>query len=137
MHVAFTLLCQCAGFCKLSHLARVTPPSLAFNALQEFDSDIRLFFSKCTGIDTPDLAWHQAQLSLRRGGLGLHSLAHHSPAAYMASLSNSNSATSTHCHLASAIAQYNTLVPLSDALSVKLSDGTTVNQADACGDDVK
>ena len=66
---------------------------------------------------TPDHAWHQAQLSLRRGGLGLCSLAHHSPAAYMASLSKSNSATSTHCHLASAIAQYNTFVPPSDALS--------------------
>ena len=36
----------------------------------------------------------------------------------MASLSNSNSATSTHCHLASAIAQYNTFVPPSDAISV-------------------
>ena len=62
-HVAFTLLRQCAGFCKLSHLARVTPPSLAFNALQEMDSDIGLFFSKCTGVDTPDHAWHQAQLT--------------------------------------------------------------------------
>ena len=71
-----------------------------------------------TGVDTPDHAWHQAQLSLRRDGLGLRSLAHHSPAAYMASLSNSNSATSNHCHLASAIAQYNTFVPLSDALTV-------------------
>jgi hypothetical protein len=76
---------------------------LLINALEEFDSDIRLFFSKCTGVDTPDQAWHQARLSLRRGGLGLRSLAHHSSAAYMASLSNSNSATSTHCHLASAI----------------------------------
>ena len=117
-HVTFTLLCQCAGFCKLSHLARVTPPLHAFNALQEFDYDICLFFSQCTGVDTPDHAWHQAQPSLRRGGLGLRSLAHYSPAAYMASLSNSNSATSTHCHLASAIAQYNTFVPPSDALSV-------------------
>ena len=70
----------------------------------------------CTGVDTPDHAWHQAQLSLHRGGLGLRSLVHHSPAAYMASLSNSNSATPTHCHLASAIAQSNTFVPPSDAL---------------------
>ena len=127
-HVAFTLLCLCAGFCKLSHLARVTPPSLAFNALQEFNSDIRLFFFKCTGVDTPDHAWHQAQLSLHRGGLGLHSLAHHSLAAYMASLSNSNSATSTHCHLASAIALYNTFVPPSDALSVNDFVGHTLSQ---------
>ena len=66
---------------------------------------------------TPDHAWHKAQLSLRRGGLGLRSRAHHSPAAYIASLSNSNCATSTYCHLISAIAQYNTFVLPSDALS--------------------
>ena len=28
-HVAFSLLRQCAGFCKLAHLARSTPPSQA------------------------------------------------------------------------------------------------------------
>ena len=116
-HVAFTLLQLCAGFCKLSHLARITPPSLASNALQEFDFDIHLFFSKCTGVDTPDHAWHQAHLSLRMGGLGLRSLARHSPAAYIAYLSNSNCATSTYCQLAYAIAQYNTFVLPSDALS--------------------
>ena len=87
-HVAFTLLWQCTGFCKHSHLARVTPPFLASNALQEFDFDIRLFFSKCTGVDSPGHAWHQAQLSLRWGGLGLRSHAHQSPAAYIVSLSN-------------------------------------------------
>ena len=57
-YVAFTLR---AGFCKLSHLARVTPPSLAFNASQEFDSNIHLFFYKCAGVDTPNHAWYQAQ----------------------------------------------------------------------------
>ena len=99
-----------------------------FTCFQCFARIIRLFFSKCTGVDTPDLVWHQAQLSLRRGGLGLRSLAHHSPAAYMASLSNSNSATSTHCHLASAIAQYNTCVPPSDALSVNDFADHTLSQ---------
>ena len=46
----------------------------------------------------------------------------------MASLSNSNSATSTHCHLASAIAQYNTFVPPSDALSVNDFVDNTLSQ---------
>ena len=47
-HVAFTLLRQCAGFCKLAHLARGTPPSQAISALEAFDHDIRATFSKCT-----------------------------------------------------------------------------------------
>ena len=32
-HVAFSLLCQCAGFCKMAHLARGTPPSQAIRPL--------------------------------------------------------------------------------------------------------
>ena len=38
-HVAFSLLHvrQCAGFCKLAHLAHGTPPSLAISALEAFD----------------------------------------------------------------------------------------------------
>ena len=39
--VAFTLLRMCGGFCKLVHLTRVTPPSLASDALVSFDEDVR------------------------------------------------------------------------------------------------
>ena len=51
-HVAFSLLHQYAGFCKLAHLARGTPPSQAISALEAFDHDIRATFSKCTAVDT-------------------------------------------------------------------------------------
>ena len=67
-HVAFSLLCQCAGFCKLAHLARGTPPSQAISALEALDHNIRATFSKCTVVDTSNQAWQQAELSLSRGG---------------------------------------------------------------------
>ena len=67
--VAVTLLRMCGGFCQLAHLAHVTPPSLAMTSLQLFDEDVRRSFSLCTVVDTTDVAWQQAQLSLSRGGL--------------------------------------------------------------------
>ena len=79
------LLCQCAGYCKLVHLARSTPPSLISDGLALFDADVR-HFSQCTRIDAANTEWLQVQLSLGRGGLGLHSLALHSLAASLASL---------------------------------------------------
>ena len=38
--VALLLLHQCAGYCKLVHLARSTPPSLISDGLALFDADI-------------------------------------------------------------------------------------------------
>ena len=89
--VALLLLRQCAGYCKSVHLARSTPPSLISDGLALFGADVRRCFSECTGIDTADTEWLQVQLSLGRGGLGLCSLALHSPAAYLASLSKAES----------------------------------------------
>ena len=45
-------------------------------------------FSRCTAVDTY-LIRQQAELSLSRGGLGMRSLSHHSPASYIASLRSS------------------------------------------------
>ena len=44
LQVAFTLLRMCGGFCKLVHITRVTPPSLASDALVSFDEDVRQCF---------------------------------------------------------------------------------------------
>ena len=52
--VALLLLRQCAGYCKLVHLARSIPPSLISDGLALFDDDIRRCFSECTGIGTAD-----------------------------------------------------------------------------------
>ena len=58
------------------------PPHLFLNAMQRYDVDIRRSFANCAGVDTSDTAWKQVKMSLRRGGLGLRSLADHSSAAY-------------------------------------------------------
>ena len=118
-HVAFSLLRQCAGFCRLAHLARGTPPSQAISALEAFDHDIRATFSKCTAVDTSNQAWQQAELSLGRGGLGMRSLSRHSPAAYIASLSSSGAGSLSQEHLIHAVELFNSLVPLSEAVSVE------------------
>ena len=118
-HVAFSLLCQCAGFCKLAHLARSTPPSQAMSALEAFDYDMRTAFTKCTAVDTSNQAWQQAELSLRRGGLGMRSLSWHSPAAYIASLSSSGAGPLSQEHLIHAVELFNSLVPSSEAISIE------------------
>ena len=68
--VALTLLRMCGGFCWLAHLARATPPSLVMASLELFDEDVCRCFSSCTAVDTTDVAWQQAQLSLSKGGWG-------------------------------------------------------------------
>ena len=116
--VALLLLRQCVGFCKLVHLARSTPSALIGEALQFFDDDdVRRCFSECTAIDTPNVAWQQAQLSLSRGGLGLRSISKHSSApAYISSLSASGVCSSSCKHLAESINDFNELVSSDDAL---------------------
>ena len=89
LKVVFTLLRVCGGFCKLVHLTRVTPPSLASDDLMSFDEDVRQFFVLCSAIEVSDTAWKQAQLSLRSGGLDLWSLSCHAAATLIASLSSS------------------------------------------------
>ena len=107
-------------FCRLNHIARATPPSFLFKALQLLDEDIRQCFSSSTGIDASDAAWQQAQLSLSRGGLGLRSLAHHASAAFISSLSSSGLAPDSSQHLSDAVGMINRLVPAED--SIKFED---------------
>ena len=56
------LLRQCGGFCRLIHLARTIPPSLAVDALSLFDDEVRQCFAECTAVDTPEFAWQQDNL---------------------------------------------------------------------------
>ena len=68
-----------ASWCTLLDLPPPPPsPALIGDALHFYDDDVRRCFSECTMIDPPNVAWQQAQLSLSRGGLGLHSLSEHS-----------------------------------------------------------
>ena len=89
--------------CKLVHLAHTTCPLHTIKAFELFDDDVCKCIAQCTAVDTSDHAWHQARLSQSRGGLGLHSLAQHSPAAYIASLCAYGVGSQLQYHFASAI----------------------------------
>ena len=115
--VAYLLLRFCGSFCKLVHLARSTPPSLGAEALSFFDSDIRRCFTECTSVDVSDVAWHRAQLSPSRGGLGFRSLYHHSSASFIASISQSGIALGANHHLEKSIDDLNHIIGDSDAVS--------------------
>eukprot|EP00731_Ephydatia_muelleri_P035490 Em0128g7a len=66
--VALLLLRTCGAFCKLDALGKIHTPSLVAEGFKYFDNDVRHCFALCTGVDTSDDAWEQAQLSLSRGG---------------------------------------------------------------------
>ena len=117
--VAYLLLRFSGSFCKLVHLARSTPPSLVAEALSFFDSDICRCFTECTSVDVSDIAWHQAQLSPSRGGLGLRSLYHHSSACFIASISQSGIVLGENHHLEQSIDDLNRITGESEAVSVQ------------------
>eukprot|EP00731_Ephydatia_muelleri_P034760 Em0075g13a len=116
--IALILLRMCGGFTKLVHVARSTPPSLALDELHAFDEQVRCTFTECQAIDTTDSSWMQAQLSLSRGGLGLRSLAHHSNAAFIASISTAGLASPSDNFLADAVNSYNRCVPPESAIDI-------------------
>ena len=116
--IALILLCMCGGFTKLVHVARSTPPSLALDELHAFEEQVRCTFTECQAIDTTDSSWMQAQLSLSRGGLGLRSLAHHSNAAFIASISTAGLASPSDNFLADAVNSYNRCVPPESAIDI-------------------
>ena len=86
LQVAVTLLRMCGSFCRMVHIAKVTPPSLASDALSYFDVEVKQCFAMCSAINVTDDAWSQAQLGPKFCGLGPRSLSHHAAAAFIASL---------------------------------------------------
>ena len=114
--VALLLLRTCGAFCKMVHLARSTPPTLVAEGFKYFDNDVRHCFALCTGVDTSDDAWEQAQLSLSRGGLGLRRLSKHSPACYIASVCKSGLFSAPQQHLLQSIDDFNRCIPPNKAI---------------------
>ena len=92
---------------------------MATATFEHFDRLIHECFSECTGVNTTKQFWLQAELSPHRGGLGLRSLSHHSTAAYISSLCNSECAFPNHSHLASSIDCFNLSVMSSDTISIE------------------
>jgi hypothetical protein len=126
--VAFLLLRHCGSFCRLAYLSRTTPPSYVKEAFALFDDCVQRCFSECTAVDVPAPIWQQAQLSLKRGGLGLRSLSCHSPAAYIASFLSTDLSPSSSKHLSSAIGLYNSLVDPQDALNLEMTGESPLSQ---------
>ena len=116
--VALMLLRQCGGFCRMVHIARCTPPSVALEGLHLFDEEVRQTFSDSMCIEPSDSVWQQAQLSLSRGGLGLRSASLHSSAAFMSSFSMSGFATNTSHHLLRSLDHFNACVSPAEAISI-------------------
>ena len=110
---AFTLLCFCGSFCRLSYLACSTPTNLVLDAFKLFNNDIHHCFVDCTGFETSDKPWCQAQLGLNRGGLGLCLLFLHSSSTFIASFCSSGVYDSDGIHLTNALDHFNAHVPQS------------------------
>ena len=87
------------------HIARVTPPSLASDALKYFDEEVKHCFALCSAIEVPNDAWCLAQLRLKFGGLGLHSVSVHT-AAFIMSLFSSGVGNADSIHLQQAVAVF-------------------------------
>ena len=80
LQVAVSLLHMCGSFCRMVHIARATPPSLASDALRSFDEEVKQCFTMCSAINVTNDARSQAQLGPKFGGLGLCSLSHYAVA---------------------------------------------------------
>ena len=119
LHVAVTLLHMCGSFCRMVHIARVTPPSLVSDALEVFDEEVRNCFMLSTAIEISQAAWSQAQLSLRFGGLGFRVVSYHAPAAFISSFALSGIGQPDNNHLKHAIALFNSRVSQPDVVTVE------------------
>ena len=117
LQVAVTLLPMCGSFCRMVHIARATPPSLATDTLKSFDEEVQPCFALCTAIEVPTEAWCQAQLGLKFGGLGLRSVSLHDAAAFIASVSFSGFGSAESIHLQQAVVAFNSQVSLPNAFS--------------------
>ena len=99
LQVAVTLLYMYGSFCRMVHIARATPPSLASDALRSFDEEVQQCFALCTAIEVPNGAWCQARLGLKFSGLSLCSVSLHAAAAFIVSLSSSGYGSADYINL--------------------------------------
>ena len=85
--------------------------------LASFDEEIRRYFSDCVAIDASESDWLQVQLSLSRGGLGLHRLALHCLAAYLSSIIKAGCADPLDEFTLQAVTDKNSLFPPASSVS--------------------
>lgn len=84
VQAAYTLFRACATWNKVAHLMRTTHPDVGAAAFRDFDTNLRSAFTHVTSLHFTDHQWTQLSLPTRKGGAGLRSAVHHSPAAFLA-----------------------------------------------------
>ena len=84
------LLLSCLSTGKIGHLLRTVPPDSADEHLEHFDEGLRSTLSQILRCPISDLAWLQATLPLRLGGLGLRESLRTAPVAFLASYRNTH-----------------------------------------------
>ena len=84
--VGLRLLRSCAGYARLVHSMRCTPPTCQHDALQRFDSLVWSSFAGITGLHLDAAQLRQAARAFAHAGLGLRSAARDAFAAYLASV---------------------------------------------------
>ena len=97
--VELHLLRSCLSTCKIGHLLRTIPLSVADEQLQHFNVGLRSTLSQILRCSIPDKSWLQSTLPLLLGGLGLLESQCVAPAAFFASCHNSHAlvAQLLHC----------------------------------------
>ena len=112
----FTPLAPVREFLQTFTSGKIHTSFLVAEEFKNFDNDVRHCFALCTGVDTTNSSWEQAQLSLSRGGIGLLSLSDHSAACYIASLSMS---TLELINILSILLENNSRIPPSASITIE------------------
>ena len=69
--IEFQLLRRCSSLPKINHLLRTVPPGKALRQLSSFDQHLCRAFELLSHSSLSDVAWKQASLPIKYGGLGL------------------------------------------------------------------
>ena len=88
VHSELVLLRSCFSLPKISFLTRTVPPHIGLPVFQRFDRAVRATVESIVGVPFSDTQWTQASLPVSKSGLGLRRAEDHSPAAYLASISD-------------------------------------------------
>ena len=87
--VELHLLRSCLSLCKLNRIIRTVPGFKINDVLMQFDSGLHHSLEALSSSSVSDLAWKQATLPVRLGGLGLREASRSSSAAFVGSCNSS------------------------------------------------
>ena len=83
--VELHLLRSCLGICKVNHLLRLVPCDRFSLQLSRFDCGLRSCLERISHSSLSDMAWSQATLPIRLGGLGIREACRSHSAAFVGS----------------------------------------------------